>query len=344
MRRSIVAYARRTGAVLCLSKLTISHMAVNPMARHNEIKLLSGRAHPELAREIADHIGTPLVDVEIGSFMDGEIKVIINESVRGADCFVIQPTCAPANDNLMELLIMVDALLRASADRITVVVPYFGYARQDRKTRGREPITAKLVANLLATAKAGRVLTMDLHAGQIQGFFDVPVDHLSAVPLLADHFRAKKLEDIVAVSPDQGGIARTRELAERLRVPIGIIDKRRPAPNQADIMNIIGEVAGKAVIMVDDLVDTAGTITQAAEVLIKRGAREVYGAATHGVLSGPAMQRIADSALKEFIVTNTIPLGDKPSQAALTVLSVAPMLGEAILRIHRDMSVSKMFA
>jgi ribose-phosphate pyrophosphokinase len=318
-------------------------LAVKLMARYNDIKLLSGRAHPALAQEIARHIGVPLVNVELGTFSDGEIKLTIHESVRGADCFVIQPTSSPANDNLMELLIMVDALMRASADRITVVMPYFGYARQDRKTRGREPITAKLVANLLTTVKAGRILTVDLHAGQIQGFFDLPVDHLSAVPLLAEYFLGKGLEDVVAVSPDHGGIARTREFADRLHAPIGIVDKRRSAPNVSDVMNIIGDVEGKTVIMVDDMIDTGGTIAQAAEVLLRRGAKAVYGAATHGVLSGPAMDKLGQSCLREFVVTNTVPLGDKPSRAALTVLSVAPMLGEAIVRIHRDLSVSKMF-
>ena len=314
------------------------------MTRYNDIKLLAGRANPALARDISEHIGVPLVELSIGSFSDGEIKVNINESVRGADCFVIQPTCAPANDNLMELVIMVDALMRASADRITAVVPYFGYARQDRKTRGREPITAKLVANLLATAKASRVLTIDLHAGQIQGFFDLPVDHLSAVPLIADYFASKELPHLIAVSPDHGGIVRTRELADRMRCPLGIIDKRRPAPNQAEVMNVIGEVERRTVIMVDDMIDTAGTMTEAAGVLMQHGALAVYGAATHGVLSGPAMGRLSASAIRELVVTNTIPIGDKAANEALTVLSVAPMLGEAILRIHQDLSVSKMFS
>ena len=313
------------------------------MARNNELKLLSGRANPALAQQIADHLGQPLVEVEVGAFADGEIKVNINESVRGADCFVIQPTCGPANDNLMELLIMVDALMRASADRITAVIPYFGYARQDRKTRGREPITAKLVANLLTTAKASRVLTVDLHAGQIQGFFDLPVDHLSAIPLLADYFISKELKDVVAVSPDHGGIARTRELADRLGVPIGIVDKRRPAPNVSDVMNIVGDVEGKTVVMVDDMIDTAGSITKAAEALLGRGAREVYAAATHGILSGPAVERLAASPIVELIVTNTIPLRESARRLPVTVLSVAPMLGEAIARIHQDLSVSKMF-
>lgn len=314
------------------------------MARYNDLKLLSGRAHPALAGEIAQHVGAPLVNVELGTFSDGEIKLTIHESVRGADCFVIQPTSSPANDNLMELLIMVDALMRASADRITVVMPYFGYARQDRKTRGREPITAKLVANLLTTAKTGRILTVDLHAGQIQGFFDLPVDHLSAVPLLADHFARMGLQDVVAVSPDHGGIARTREFADRLHASIAIVDKRRSAPNRSDVMHVMGDVEGKTAILVDEMVDTGGTITQAAEALLRRGVKAVYGAATHAVLSGPAMERLSGSCLREFVVTNTIPLGDKASRGNLTVLSVAPMLGEAIVRIHRDLSVSKMFA
>lgn len=313
------------------------------MARSNELKLLSGRANPALAKAIADHLGQPLVDVEVSAFADGEVKVIINESVRGADCFVIQPTCGPANDNLMELLVMIDALMRASADRITAVIPYFGYARQDRKTRGREPITAKLVANLIATAKASRVLTIDLHAGQIQGFFDLPVDHLSAVPLIADYFRSKDLRDAVAVSPDHGGIARARDLADRLEVPIAILDKRRPAPNVAEVMNIIGDVAGKTAIMVDDMIDTGGSITKAVEALLNRGARDVYAAATHGILSGPAVERLGSSPLTELIITDTIPLREAARQLPVTILSVAPMLGEAIARIHQDMSVSKMF-
>jgi ribose-phosphate pyrophosphokinase len=314
------------------------------MARETELKILSGTANPALAQAIGRYLGIKLADVEIGRFSDNEIKVIVNESVRGADCFVVQPTCSPANDNLMELLIMVDALMRASADRITAVIPFFGYARQDRKTRGREPITAKLVANLLTTAKVSRILTVDLHAGQLQGFFDLPVDHLSSVPIIADYFQRKGLTDIVAISPDHGGILRTRELAERLGVPIGIVDKRRPAPNVSDVMNIVGDVEGKTVVMVDDLIDTAGTVTQAAKALIGRGARDVYAACTHAVLSGPAVQRLAESPIKETIVTDTIPLGDKAEGARFSVLTVAPLLGEAILRIHQDLSVSKLFS
>jgi ribose-phosphate pyrophosphokinase len=314
------------------------------MARNTELKILSGTANPALAQSIGRYLGIKLADVEIGRFSDNEVKVIINESVRGADCFVVQPTCSPANDNLMELLIMVDALMRASADRITAVIPYYGYARQDRKTRGREPVTAKLVANLLTTAKVSRILAVDLHAGQLQGFFDLPVDHLSSVPLIADYFKGKGLTDIVAISPDHGGILRTRELAERLHVPIGIVDKRRPAPNASEVMNIVGEVDGKTVVMVDDLIDTAGTVTLAAKALIARGAKEVYAACTHAVLSGPAVRRLNDSPIKETIVTDTVPLGDKAEGGRFTVLSVAPLLGEAILRIHQDLSVSKLFS
>jgi len=314
------------------------------MPRGMELRLLSGSANPGLAAAIADYLGIRLVEMELDKFSDGEIKVIVNESVRGADCFVIQSTCCPANDSLMELLIMIDALMRASADRITAVIPYFGYARQDRKTRGREPITAKLVANLLTTAKASRILTIDLHAGQIQGFFDLPVDHLSSVPLIADYFLARQLKDVVAISPDHGGILRTRQLAERLRVPIGIIDKRRPAPNVSDVMNIIGDVQGKTVVMVDDLIDTAGTVTQAAVALMNRGAVEVYAACTHPVLSGPALDRLQASPINETVVTDTIPLREDPSRSRVRVLSVAPLLGEAILRIHQDLSVSKLFS
>lgn len=314
------------------------------MPRGMELKLLSGSANPSLSAAIAEYLGIRLADVEVGRFSDGETKVIVNESVRGADCFVVQPTCSPTNDTLMELLIMTDALMRASADRITAVIPYFGYARQDRKTRGREPITAKLVANLLTTAKASRILTIDLHAGQIQGFFDLPVDHLSTVPLIADYFLARGLHDTVAISPDHGGILRTRQLAERLKVPIGMIDKRRPVPNVSDVVNVVGEVKGKTVIMVDDLIDTAGTITQAAEVLMERGAVDVFAACAHPVLSGPAIERLEASPITETIVTDTIPLSGDVSPARIRVLSVAPLLGEAILRIHQDLSVSKLFS
>lgn len=307
-----------------------------------ELKLFTGTANPALAQEIADHIGIPLGEIECGRFSSGEIQVRINESVRGSDVFVVQPTCQPANDTLMELLIIVDALRRASARRITAVVPYYGYARQDRKTRGREPISAKLVANLLTVAGARRVLTMDLHAGQIQGFFDSPVDHLTAVPLLADYFRDKNLENVTVFSPDTGGVTRAGELARRLGAGIGIIDKRRPKPNVAEVMNVVGDVEGRTVIMIDDIIDTCGTIVEGARALLERGAREVYACCTHAVFSGPAYERLQEAPFTEVVVTNTIPLRPNHGVSSVRVLSVAAMLGEAILRIHRDMSVSQM--
>ncbi len=307
------------------------------------LKLFSGNANVPLAKEIAAHIGIPLGQAEVGRFSNGEIQVIINESVRGCDTFVFQPTCAPVNDNLMELLIMIDGLRRASARRITAVIPYYGYARQDRKSRGREPISAKLVANLITDAGARRVLTMDLHAGQIQGFFDSPVDHLTAIPLLAEYFMARDLSDVTVVSPDTGGVSRAGELARRLGASIGIIDKRRPKPNVAEVMNVVGEVKGKTVIMVDDIIDTAGSIVKGAEALLDRGATEVHACATHAVLSGPARERLDSSPLKEVVVTNTIPIPPLQQSPKLKVLSVAKMLGEGIIRIHEDLSVSKMF-
>ncbi|MDW7649791.1 MAG: ribose-phosphate pyrophosphokinase, partial [Bacillota bacterium] len=264
------------------------------------------------------------------------------ESVRGADVFIVQPISCPANENLMELLIMMDALKRASAKSINTVLPYYGYARQDRKTRARDPITAKLLADLLTTAGADRVITMDLHAGQIQGFFNIPVDHLKSLPILAKYFLQKEFEDAVVVSPDMGGVTRARELAERLQLPIAIIDKRRPEPNVAEVMNIIGKVRGKTVIMIDDIIDTAGTIALGARALLDQGAKEVYACCTHPVLSGPAMERLADAPIKEIVVTNTIPQGDKHLDK-IRVLSVAPLIGDAIIRIHEELSVSKLF-
>lgn len=308
----------------------------------NQLKLFTGTANPALAAEIAQHLDIPLGQIECGRFSNGEIQVRINESVRGCDAFVFQPTCQPANETLMELLVIVDALRRASARRITAVMPYYGYARQDRKTRGREPITAKLVANLLTVAGARRVLTMDLHAGQIQGFFDSPVDHLTAVPLLADYFLAKNLDKVTVFSPDTGGVSRAGELARRLGAEIGIIDKRRPQPNVAEVMNVIGDVKGRTVIMIDDMIDTAGTIVQGARALLDRGAKAVYACATHAVLSGPAYERLQDSPFTEVVVTNTIPLRPDHNVRSIRVLSVAAMLGEAIRRIHEDASVSQM--
>ncbi|MCR4419063.1 MAG: ribose-phosphate pyrophosphokinase [Clostridia bacterium] len=310
---------------------------------YDRLKVFAGNANRPLAEEIAAYVGTSLGLAEIRRFSDGEISVAIEESVRGADVFVIQPTCYPVNENLMELLIMIDAVRRASARRITAVIPYYGYARQERKTRGREPISAKLVANLLVQAGARRVLAVDLHAGAIQGFFDIPVDHLPGVPILADYYRGLGLNNVVVVSPDVGGVTRARDLAARIGAEIAIIDKRRPAPNVAEIMNLIGQVSGKTAILIDDIIDTAGTITQAAQALKERGAKTVYACCTHPVLSGPAVERLKESCLEELVVTNTIPLPPEKLWPKVRVLSVAPLLGEAIVRIHRDLSVSQLF-
>jgi len=311
--------------------------------RDPKLKVFTCNANPELAKEIAEHIGVPLGNAQAVRFSDGECQIKLNESVRGCDVFVIQPTSAPVNEHLMELLVMVDALKRASAKSINVVIPYYGYARQDRKARARDPITAKLVANLIETAGAQRVITMDLHATQIQGFFDIPVDHLLGVPILAKHFSEKGLSDIVVVSPDHGGVTRARRLAERLEAPIAIIDKRRPEPNVVEVMNIVGNIAGKTAIIIDDIIDTAGTIALAANALVEAGAREVYACCTHPVLSGPAIERIANSKIRELIVTNSIPLTEEQNIDKITVLSVAPIIGEAIIRVHEELSVSKLF-
>ncbi len=307
-----------------------------------KLKLFTGNAHPQLAAEIAEYLGVEISAAHVKRFSDGEINVAIDESVRGADTFVIQPTSSPVNENIMELLILIDALRRASARRITAVLPYYGYARQDRKAKARDPITAKLVANLLTAAGTRRVLAVDLHAGQIQGFFDIPVDHLLGVPILAEYFLNKQMGDLVVVSPDLGGVTRARALAERVHAPLAIIDKRRPMPNVAEVMHIIGDVKGKTVVMIDDIIDTAGTITLGAQALMDRGAKEVYACCTHPVLSGPAIERLAKSPIKEVVVTNTIPLGPKKLDK-IKVLSVAPLIGEAIIRIHEDLSVSKLF-
>ena len=307
-----------------------------------KLKIFSCTSNIPLARAIADKIETTLGDGEVVRFSDGEISVRIGESVRGADVFVIQSTCNPSNDNIMELLVMIDALKRASAKRITAVIPYYGYARQDRKTRPRDPITAKLVANLLTVAGADRILTIDLHAGAIQGFFDIPVDHMTAVPLLADYFSGRDVEDLIVVSPDMGGVTRARDLAERLHVPIAIIDKRRPQANVAEVMNIIGDIKGKRAILVDDIIDTAGTITLGAQALIDRGAKEVFACCTHPVFSGPAFERLAKAPISELVVCDTIQLtpGKIPS---LITCSVADLLANAIVRIHEDLSISTLF-
>lgn len=309
----------------------------------SKLKIFTGNAHPALAQEICDYIGVPLGKAVCGRFNNGEIQVMVNESVRGKDVFIIQPTGAPVNDNLMELLIMVDAMKRASARHITVIVPYYGYARQDRKTRGREPISAKLVADLMSTAGVTRVVTMDLHAGQIQGFFDVPVDHLMSTSILAKYIKSMKLENLTIVSPDLGGVTRARELADRLGAPIAIIEKRRPEPGVAKVMNIIGTVKDRSCVLVDDIVDTAGSLCEGAKALDKAGAMGVYAAVCHPVLTDPATERVKNFCLKQLIVTNSLPIEDYKKQTKLKVLSVAPLLGEAIMRIFHDASVSSLF-
>lgn len=311
--------------------------------RDPKLKVFSCNSNHELAEEIAAHIGISLGDGEISQFSDGETRVMLNESVRGDDVYVIQSTCAPVNQHLMELLVMVDALRRASARTVNVVIPYYGYARQDRKARARDPITAKLVANLIETAGADRMITMDLHATQIQGFFDIPVDHLLGVPILASYFKEKQLGDVVVVSPDHGGVTRARRLADHLKSPLAIIDKRRPRPNEVEVMNIIGDVRGRTAIIIDDIIDTAGTMTIAANALIEHGAVEVYACGTHAVLSGPAIERIRHSCISELVVTNTIPLSEEKKLDNIHILSVAPIIGEAIVRVHEHLSVSKLF-
>lgn len=310
-----------------------------------DIKIFAGNSNRPLAEEIAERIGLPLGTATVGKFSDGEIEVNIGEVVRGSDVFIIQSTCPPVNDNLVELLIIIDALKRASAGRITAVIPYFGYARQDRKAKARDPISAKLVADLISTAGADRVLTMDLHAPQLQGFFDIPVDHLLGAPILARHLRERfdKLDDVIIVSPDVGGVTRSRKIAERLDVPIAIIDKRRPKANVSEIMNIIGDVKNKRVVLVDDLIDTAGTIVNASNALQEIGAKEVYACCTHAVLSGPAMDRIQNSGIKELVALNTITLSDEKKTDKITQLSAAAIFAEAIERIYGDMSISTLF-
>ncbi|MGE7604799.1 ribose-phosphate diphosphokinase [Peribacillus sp. NPDC097675] len=307
------------------------------------LKVFSLNSNFGLAQEIAATIGVELGKCTVTSFSDGEVQINIEESIRGCDVYVIQSTSQPVNENLMELLIMIDALKRASAKTINIVMPYYGYARQDRKARAREPITAKLVANLLETAGAHRVITLDLHAPQIQGFFDILIDHLVAVPILSDFFKEKNLEDIVIVSPDHGGVTRARKMADRLKAPIAIIDKRRPRPNVAEVMNIIGNIEGKTAILIDDIIDTAGTITLAANALVENGAKEVYACCTHPVLSGPAIERIQNSSIKELVITNSIDLSEEKKIDKIVELSVAPLIAEAIIRVHEEQSVSTLF-
>ena len=309
-----------------------------------KIKIIAGTANPMLAQEIADYLGIPLLDCKIDRFRDGEVNLRINETVRGAEVYIVQPTGSPAAENLMELLIIIDACRRASAKEVAAVIPYYGYARQDRKTQPRDPICAKLVANLLTAAGADRVLTMDLHAGQIQGFFDIPVDNLLALPIITKYLMSKNLKDVVVVSPDVGGVGRARELAHRLDGDLAIVDKRRPKPNVAEAMHLIGDVEGKVAILIDDIIDTGGTIVQAANLLLKKGAKEVYACCSHPVFSPPAAERLAESGIKEVIVTNSIPLSEEKRPENLVVLSVAPLFGEAIRRIYLEQSVSRLFS
>ena len=308
-----------------------------------DLKLFSGNANRGLAEEIAQYLRIPLSDAEVTRFSDGEVFVKVNENVRGADVFVVQPTCPPVNDTLMELLVMIDAFKRASARRITAVLPYYGYARQDRKAQPRVPITARLVADLLEAAGVDRVLALDLHAGQIQGFFNIPVDHLFAAPVIIDYLGKKDLKDPVIVSPDAGGVERARAIAKRLHAGLAIIDKRREGPNVAVVMYLIGDVAGKEAVVIDDMIDTAGTLVQAVEALEREGASRILACGVHPVLSGPAIERIKASPLEEVIVTNSIPVSSDKLAARVTVLSVAPLLGEAIRRIHDEESVSTLF-
>ncbi|HSK76538.1 MAG TPA: ribose-phosphate pyrophosphokinase [Thermoanaerobaculia bacterium] len=309
-----------------------------------ELKIFGGRAHPALVQEICDYLNLSAGKVAAYNFSDGETFCQIEENVRGSDVFVVQPTSNPVNDNLMELLILLDSLKRSSASRVTAVLPYYGYARQDKKDKPRVPITAKLVADLISRAGASRVLTMDLHADQIQGFFDVPVDHLFAAPVILDALRKLEIPDLVVVSPDAGGVERARAIAKRLEAGLAIADKRRTAPNVAEVMHIIGDVSGKNVLIVDDIIDTAGTLCKTVDALKKEGAVRILAAGTHGILSGPALDRIRNSPLESVFITNTTPLDEKLSRLdKLRPLSVAPLLGEAIRRIHEDSSVSSLF-
>ncbi len=305
------------------------------------MKVFSGNANIPMAQEVCDVLGIPMGKAKVTRFSDGEVNVQILESVRGSDVFLIQPTCPPVDENLMELLVMLDALRRASAGRVTAVIPYYGYARQDRKVQPRVPITAKLVADLLTAAGADRVLTVDLHAGQIQGFFNIPVDNLLAMPIFLQYLEEKGVDNLVVVSPDAGGVERARAFAKKLHLPLAIIDKRRVADNVAEVMHVIGEVEGKRALILDDMIDTAGTLVKSVEALLEHGAIECIAAATHPVFSGPARDRIESSALKEVVVTNTIPL--RAEFTKVKVLSVAPIIAEAIRRIHLGESVSSLF-
>jgi ribose-phosphate pyrophosphokinase len=309
-----------------------------------ELKLLAGNSNPGLAKEIAQYIGQELSQATVTTFSDGETRVRIDENVRGGDVFLIQSCCHPVNTSIMELLLLIDAVKRSSASKITAVIPYYGYGRQDRKDQPRVPISAKLIADLLTVAGANRILTMDLHAGPIQGFFNIPVDHLYAMPVFLDYIKKQHVSDMVIVSPDAGGVERARAFAKRLNSSLAIIDKRRESPNQAEVMNIIGDVKDKHALLFDDMIDTAGTIVQTAQTCLDNGALSVWAGCTHPVLSGPALERLEGSCLREVLVTNTIPLNGKDQRCSkLKALSVAPLLGEAILRIHREESVTSLF-
>jgi ribose-phosphate pyrophosphokinase len=308
------------------------------------LKVFSGNAHPALAKEICGQLGMPLGEAHVGRFPDGEVRLQILENVRGADVFLIQPTCRPVNDNLVELLVMLDAVRRASAYRITAVMPYYGYARQDRKDRPRVPISSKLVADLLTSAGADRILALDLHAGQIQGFFDIPVDHLYATPVTVDYFRKLKLRNLVVVSPDTGGVERARSFAKRLRAPLAIIDKRREDATVVEMMNVIGDVTGKTCLLYDDMIDTAGTLIRGARALKDKGAEKVFACCTHGVFAGGAVEKICAAPLEQVVATNSIPLSPEAEKCGkIKVLSVAKVLADAIRSIHEETSVSKLF-
>nr|WP_286167357.1 ribose-phosphate pyrophosphokinase [Arthrospira platensis] len=333
----------RGNAVIRSATLPLPHSEAL-MTDHNRLRLFSGSANTGLATEVSRYLGIDLGPMVRKQFADGELYIQIQESIRGCDVYLIQPCCHPVNDNLMELLIMIDACRRASARQITAVIPYYGYARADRKTAGRESITAKLTANLITEAGASRILAMDLHSAQIQGYFDIPFDHVYGSPVILNYLASKQLSDIVVVSPDVGGVARARAFAKKLNdAPLAIIDKRRQSHNVAEVLNVIGDVRGKTAVLVDDMIDTAGTISEGARLLREEGARQVYACATHAVFSHPAIERLSTGVLEEVIVTNTIPASPDKTFDQLTVLSVANLLGETIWRIHEDSSVSSMF-
>lgn len=315
------------------------------LSQNAQLKVFSGNANVMLAEEICDELRIPLGKIDLGRFKNGEVRVKIEENVRGVDVFLVQPTCHPVNDHLMELLLIADAMKRASCQRLTAVIPYYGYARQDRKVSGREPISAKLVANLLSTAGCDRVLTMDLHAGQIQGFFDIPLDHLIATDIMAEYFLQKNLprEDLVVISPDVGGVQRARLLAEKLGVPLAIVTKRRPMPDEAEVEEVVGDVKGKIAIFIDDMILTGGSLSHAAEAVKALGTKRIFACATHAVLCGDAVQKLEAAPIEEIVVTNTVPVPQTKRSSKLKVLTVAPLLAEAIHRIHEGLSISELF-